>query len=328
METMKVDEYLAAAKEHNATFQTEDFSDVSFDIDGDVLLCEHGRFSPRALGNFARSLSVPKGLLVDLTTPLAKNLIRERMIGKQIKNFRFGRFKDADDVELISFVQPAIEQYIDPVKVIEALLSKIRVLFGHPVYDDSCRILTEEVEFSDPQGHDMFAGLDTRLWPTGVSPTTFEQIAYRVICGNGMIARQHTTPRIVKLADFDGSVLGVVAKELGGHVREYADKMIDFMGAAEEKTLDVGPEEVIDSLDNSNRVPGTIIKFARIHAEQIVEDRTIFRDRGLDRLSTLWDYVNLFTMTANMKLSGLNSRVKAEAGTIRWAHDVLSPSLN
>jgi len=323
-------ESFARNLEFEKTLTVDNFSRWRFDSDETnnlVGIRENGQrfiFSKRACKNLCKYSGVPTSLIRSLTPETLTRVFVEQMGHKSLDEYRYALGPDGEVV----FAQPAELNY----NGYNELLMNVQK-FGDPIYVKGNPLSDEGIEFMfrsnsldfDDQDK-MLIGISLLFYPTQTHDTSITSLLYRLICSNGLIDPQSSTPRRFKKNDFNTvDITAAVDYYINTPVANvYTDHVRTFKGRPM-----TGHQLIDESPVISNFVLPAAVKKANKYVEAIVEPtegtegmRSALVTAGTPTIDTLWDGINVYSYVAN-EFPQLSSTKNIQTGVFNWAMNYL-----
>jgi hypothetical protein len=274
-----------------------------------------GNLSNRALKNLSSCLSIPQVLLKTVTEGTMNTLIKEQMARKKFKNFRMSVYED-----VIQFLQPAERVYMSYGKIISDLGIPITSVKGDPVLDDVVTLEFCTERFMPSDKYEVFAGFNLRFSSVCVKEPKFTPTLNRLVCTNGLTRKESIgSYRVSHDANNEMMVRDMIkfcfkrSKDIQKDYLEYVEKAIAIK-------LKEKPEEVVEEITSQVYIPSKTQESARAHVESMKEEPGMLSEYGIEKLSTVWSYINLFTFVVQ-SLSSYRAIERTGQSLYQWGEN-------
>lgn len=281
-------------------------------IDEALCIENVGFLSPRALGNLSRILSVPKGLLQNLTTETLNMLVGEQLTRKKVGEFRTSNLNG-----VLAFLQPVEQHYLDYSKIFGGLTNVYRVS-GDPITHDVIRVYASRGEIIPDDGHALSYGSMILVSSVDVVKPQINDVSFRYVCSNGLIGGVNSQEVYLKTKNPDEVLLRQVFLNAVTRSEDTARRTLSLYNKAVNHTISTNSDLVIDDIQSVIKLPSRLLGNLRVTANSIEEGSEEFEKVGISGMSNVWNYVNLITYLVQAFPSFV-AIDNVERSALRWA---------
>lgn len=278
-----------------------------------------GYLTERSMKNFAKSLSLPKGLLKELKIGTLNTVVKEQMIRKGHNQYRMS----VTD-EQIHFLQPSQFPYLSYSHILEGLEEeRISFIRGNPVLDEVVQMFFKNEEFEPDDGNDVYLGHCLSISDTCSKLPIINPMIYRLICTNGLMeTRKLATYRVSVEANNEAMIRDMIVSCIK-NARNDSERQKDFIIFANDHEIKSDPITVMDELEEVTNIPAKTIQSARVLVQNFKEGDDSLSDVGIDELSTVWNYINLMTHVVQ-NLTSYVAITRTEQAMYAWGRSKAS----
>lgn len=309
------DEFVKICDGLDRSIKLIDLQKTRFDkVDSEMEISGVGKLSARAQRNLGRWLSIPQGLMKELTPSVLNDTIREQLVRRSLSEFRVGMNPDGSGE--IAFLQPSGHPYLNLSKILEPISKKIIGIRGNPVTDNVLRVLTGEGRI-EPNGENLIVGQQLNISSIATIKPTSTFMSYRLICQNGLISTRSTSTYKMETKGASSQLITDILKARAAEVAKWSQELEVYVKEADAKEIQVSFDAVMNDIQESRLVPQTVVNECQVMKAKHDAGEANLQKVGIPGFSTVWNYVNFLTFMSH-SLTSFSARQRTEEGAYTW----------